>query len=169
MLIGTIDAEELLESLVCTFSLTISFRMITGGEVEFHVEEFSEGSEEGGDELRTPIGGDMLRNAVFGENVNKEKVGQIRRGDVLVARDKDTLLRGSIDDNEDRVVATGDGKALDEVHGDRVPWSECDRKRLEQTVGFMTRFLVAFARDTRFNVRAPGVIYMQKTPGSAMW
>ena len=38
LLVVAVDLEILFQSLVHSFGLTISFRMITGGEVEFHVQ-----------------------------------------------------------------------------------------------------------------------------------
>jgi hypothetical protein len=41
--------------------------VISGSEVKFHIQGFSEGAEKVGNELRTAIGSDMRGNAVFGK------------------------------------------------------------------------------------------------------
>jgi hypothetical protein len=43
--------------------------MITGGEVELHIQGLTQGSEEMEDELGVPIGGDMSRNSMLGEDM----------------------------------------------------------------------------------------------------
>src|SRR5437016_905250 len=65
LLIITKYPEVLFQGLICTFCLAIAFRMITGGKMELHVECFSEGTENPGDEFRSTIGGDMFWNSVF--------------------------------------------------------------------------------------------------------
>jgi hypothetical protein len=46
MLVVAIDAEVLLQCLVGTFCLAIAFGVVTGSEVEVHVECFAQGVEE---------------------------------------------------------------------------------------------------------------------------
>ena len=72
LLVVAISTKILFESLVNTFSLTIAFRVVPGGEVELHVKEFSERPEEPGDELRATIRRNMRRNTVFGEDMKNE-------------------------------------------------------------------------------------------------
>jgi hypothetical protein len=94
----------------------------------------------------------MAGNSVFGENVDKEKASELRRVDVDVARYEDDLLRGTVDDDEERIVDSGGRKLLDEVDGNRIPRTERNRKRFQQSVGTMPRLLVAFARNTGLNI-----------------
>ncbi len=72
LLIRTINADILFQGLICTFRLSVGFRMISGSEVKFHVEGFSKGARELGDKLGTAVRCDVVRNAMLGENVNDE-------------------------------------------------------------------------------------------------
>ena len=72
LLIVAIGTEILLESLVNTFSLSVAFRVVPGGEMELHVKEFSECPEEPGDKLRATIRRNMRGNTVFGEDMKNE-------------------------------------------------------------------------------------------------
>ena len=67
LLIIAINSNVLFQGLICLFSLSVSFRMITGGEVEFHIQGCSEGLEEVGYKLRATVRGDMRLNAMLGE------------------------------------------------------------------------------------------------------
>src|SRR5271168_4550733 len=58
LLIVAVYAEILFQCLVSPFSLTITFRVITGSEMKSHVEGFSERAEKAGDEFRTAVGSD---------------------------------------------------------------------------------------------------------------
>src|SRR5882724_7947987 len=53
-----IDSEVLFQSLISSFSLSITFRMISGSEVKLHVQCFSKGLEEVGYEFCTMIRSD---------------------------------------------------------------------------------------------------------------
>ena len=55
LLIVDVDTEVLLENLVDSFSLTVGFRMIRGGEVGFDVEELHEGCPEPRNEVLAAI------------------------------------------------------------------------------------------------------------------
>jgi hypothetical protein len=91
--------------------------MITGGKMELHVESLSERPEEMGDELRASIGSDMSRNSVLRENVNKEKMGELRRGNRIVGWNEDPLLRQTVYYNQDGCKSLGVRKLFNEVHG----------------------------------------------------
>ncbi len=56
--------------LMCTFHLSIGLQMISRSEVEFHVEGFSKGTCELGDKFGAVVRGDVVRNAMLGEDVN---------------------------------------------------------------------------------------------------
>ena len=73
LLVVTVDVEVLLEGLVGMLCLPIPLRVISRGEVELHVEGFTQRVEEVGDKFRTSIRGGMSGYSVFGEDVgNKE-------------------------------------------------------------------------------------------------
>ena len=88
----TIDSEVLFESLVRPLGLTISFWVITRGEVQGHSECFSERAEEVGDELRTSVGGDMGGYSVFGKHMRDEELGKLRGSDGVIGRNEYSLL-----------------------------------------------------------------------------
>jgi len=67
LLIVAVDVEVLFECLVRALSLAIALWVVTGCEVEAHIEGFSERPEEVGDELSTVIWGNMGGNTVLGE------------------------------------------------------------------------------------------------------
>ena len=72
LLIVAVDPEVLLKGLINTLGLSIAFRVVSGGEVESHVQGFSEGTEEVRDELRSAVRGDMTGNSVLGEDVENK-------------------------------------------------------------------------------------------------
>ena len=65
--------------------------MITGGEVELHVQGFSERTEEPGDEFGPTVGGNMLRNSVFGEHVSNEQNCKVFGGTMDRCWNEDTV------------------------------------------------------------------------------
>ena len=65
----------LLQSLVSTFSLSIPLRVVTRGEMEFHVQNFSKQTEEGQDKLQALVGGDMWGDTMLGEDMEDEQFG----------------------------------------------------------------------------------------------
>ena len=54
---------------------SVAFGVVAGGEVESHVERFSEGAEEVRNELRAMVGGDVRWNSVLREDVEDEELG----------------------------------------------------------------------------------------------
>jgi hypothetical protein len=73
LLIITVDTEVLLQGLIHLFCLSVAFGVITGGEVELHVECLSEGAEKRRHELRSMIGGNVRWDCVLGEDVKNEQ------------------------------------------------------------------------------------------------
>ena len=69
LLVVAVGAEILFQSLVRAFGLTIAFGVISGGEDEAHVQDFSERVEEVGDKLGDLVGG---WNSMLGEDVEEE-------------------------------------------------------------------------------------------------
>ena len=51
LLVIAVDSEILFQSLVSAFGLSIALRVVTRGEVQFHVQDFSEEMEKGQDKL----------------------------------------------------------------------------------------------------------------------
>ena len=94
----------------------------------------------------------MGQDAVFGKDVNKEKLGELRCGDVNIARDQDDLFRRLVNNNQNSVKLTGLWKLFNKVHGNRMPRPERNREWFKQTVRSMSRCLIAPAGDTRLAV-----------------
>ena len=59
LLVIAIDSDVLFQSLISSFGLSITFRMITQGEMKLHVESKTERSEKVQDEFRTSVGSDV--------------------------------------------------------------------------------------------------------------
>lgn len=95
-MIIAIDSEILFQCLVGSFRLTVTFGMISGSEVEFHVQSFSERLEEVGHEFRTSVGGNVRRDSMFGKDVEDEELSELSRSDSIVSRDEYSLLGKSV-------------------------------------------------------------------------
>ena len=72
LLIIAIDSNVLFQGLICSFSLSVGFGVITGGEMELHIQSCSERSEEVGYELGASVGGNVRRNTMFRKNMHNE-------------------------------------------------------------------------------------------------
>jgi len=99
LLVIAVDSEILLECLVRPLGLTISFWVITRGEMQGHSECFSKRAEEVGDKLRTSVGGDMGGYSMFGKHVRNKELGKLRGGDGVVGRNEYSLLREAVHDD----------------------------------------------------------------------
>lgn len=152
LLIAAINLEVLLKCLIGSFCLAIPLWMISGGEVEAHVESFTERPEEVRNKLGAPVGGDMGWNSVLGEDVDEEQLGESCGGDGIMSWDEDTLFGESVDYHEDGGIALRRRKLFDEVHGDGVPWLLRNRKLLQETIRTMTRSLRTSTGCTGANV-----------------
>ena len=65
-------SEVLLEGLIELFSLSVSFQVIARGEVNFHIQRFSEGAEETEDKLGSAVTSNMQQDSAFGEYMDDE-------------------------------------------------------------------------------------------------
>jgi len=72
LFVVAIDSEVLFQILIHSFGLTITFWVVSGGEVEFDIQCSSEGPEEVGYKFSYMIGGDMAWNTMLGEDVENE-------------------------------------------------------------------------------------------------
>jgi hypothetical protein len=59
--------------------------VISGSEVELHIQGLSEGPEKMGNELRTAIRSDMRRNAMFGKYVEDKKFSELDGSDGVMS------------------------------------------------------------------------------------
>jgi hypothetical protein len=103
LLIIAKDSQVLFKSLVSTFGLAITFRVISGGKMQSHVQSFSEGPEESGDKFGATIGGNMGGYSVLGENVHDKEFCKVFRGASGGGRNEYRLLREAVYNDEDRV------------------------------------------------------------------
>jgi hypothetical protein len=86
-------------------------------------------------------------NAVFGEDVGNEELGELSRGDSVVCRNKDGLLvrRSTMT----RMVSYPEDRELfDEIHGDRIPWLFWYQKLLQEAVWLVTLWFGAHTCGT---------------------
>ena len=63
--------------------------VISGGEVEWSVQGFTQRLEEVGDELQTSIRGDVGQNSVLGEYMEDKKLGKLSGGDSIMSQNED--------------------------------------------------------------------------------
>ncbi|KAG6891829.1 hypothetical protein C0992_003353, partial [Termitomyces sp. T32_za158] len=64
--------------LIHSFGLAIGLRVVGGRESNLDVERLTEGGPELGDEKGAPVGDDIVRESVFGEDVFEEEFGELR-------------------------------------------------------------------------------------------
>jgi len=72
LLIVAIDSNILFQGLIHSFSLSISFGVITGGKMELHIQSCSERSEEVGYKLGALVGSNVRQNTMLREYVHNE-------------------------------------------------------------------------------------------------
>ena len=59
LLVVAVNPDVLFQCLISAFGLSVTFRMVTRGEMNLHIKSFSERPEEMRDELRFVVGGDV--------------------------------------------------------------------------------------------------------------
>jgi hypothetical protein len=88
-------------------------------------------SSEMGDELRASVGDGIDGEAMEFPNVLTVQLGSLFRSDIRGSGDKMSHFCKAVHTHEDRVITVRGGQFDNEVHGDRLPWSSGNRKRLE--------------------------------------
>ena len=121
LLVGTEDSEDLFKGLVDLLSLSIGFRVVSGGEVEVHVQSFPQGAEEDRHELGATVRSNMSRYTMFREDISNEEFGQAGGVHGVHGGDEDALLGESVNNDEDSSEAGGLRKMFNEIHGDGIP------------------------------------------------
>ena len=91
MIVGE-NPDVLFQGLVDTFCLSIAFWVVTGSEMEFHVQGFAKRSKEVRDKLGAVIRRNMGRNTMFGKYMDNKELGQLSRSDGVVCGDENSLL-----------------------------------------------------------------------------
>src|SRR6266705_4967232 len=74
LLVVRVYPQILLKHLVHSLSLSVSFQVVARGEVESDIKGLAQGMEEMGNELRTPVGGDVQGNSVFRKHIEEEQL-----------------------------------------------------------------------------------------------
>jgi len=67
LLIVAIDLNVLFQGLICSFSLSVGFGVITRGEMELHIQSYSKRLEEVGYKLGALVGSNVRPNTMFKE------------------------------------------------------------------------------------------------------
>ena len=70
LLIVAVDSKILFQGLVYTFCLSVAFRVVTRGKVQFHVQSLSKGSEKSRDKFGAMIRSNVGWTTMFGEHMN---------------------------------------------------------------------------------------------------
>ena len=84
--------QVLFQGLIGPFGLSVTFGVVSGGEVELHVKCFSEGAEKSGNERRTSVGGYMFGNAMLREDMHDEYGCKVFGRTVNCSRDENALF-----------------------------------------------------------------------------
>ena len=84
--------QVLFQGLVGLFGLSITFGMISRGEVELHVKCFSKRAEKLGNKLGTPVRGYMFRNVMLREDMHDEYCCKVFRHTVDCHQNENALL-----------------------------------------------------------------------------
>ena len=142
MLIVGEDPDVLFQGLLDTFCLSIAFRMVSGSEMEFHVQGFAERSKEVRDKLGAVIRHNMGRNTMFGKYMDNKELGQLSRSDGVVCGDENALLVETNYHYQDSGKPFGNWEVFNEIHGNRIPWTGRDGKLMEKTIRLVAFGLV---------------------------
>jgi len=93
LLVVAVATEVLLEGMIDAFGLAVAFWMVTGSEVELHVEGFSKTTEEMGDEFGASVGSDVEWDSVLGKDIHYKKVCELDCHEGIVGWYEDILFR----------------------------------------------------------------------------
>ena len=99
LLVGAEDTEDLFEGLVNSLSLSVGFRVISGGEVQVHIQCFSEGPEEDRNKLGAAVGSNVSWYTMFGKDISNEEFSEGGGVNRVCSGDEDGLLREPINDD----------------------------------------------------------------------
>ena len=69
-----------------------------------------------------------------------------------IAGEKNNLLGSTVDNDTNAIELAGKWKIFDKVNGNRMPWTERNRKGTEETVRLVPRGFVALAMSTGFAI-----------------
>ena len=80
--------------------------MITGSEMQLHIQSNFERAEEMGNEFRSTIGSDVAWNSVLGEDMKDEELCKLLRHDHVMSQNEESLL-GEVINNDQYNGITG--------------------------------------------------------------
>ena len=141
MIVGE-NLDVLFQGLVDTFCLSIAFQVVTGSEMEFHVQGFAERSKEMRDKLGATIRPNMGRNTVFGKYMDNEELGQLSGSDGVMCGDENALLGETIYHYQNSGKPFGNREVFNEIHGNRIARTGRDGKLMEKTIRLVALGLV---------------------------
>ena len=78
--------------------------MITGSEMQLHVQGDSEGPEEMQDKLRFTIGSDMTWDSMLREDVKNEELCKLLRCDCVMSQNEESLLGEMVNNDQDNSI-----------------------------------------------------------------
>ena len=116
--------------------------MVSGSEMEFHVQGFAERSKEVRDKLGAAIRRNMGRNTVFGKYMDNKELGHLSGSDGVVCGDENALLGETIYHYQDSGKPFRNQEVFNEIHGNRIPWMGRDGKLTEKTIRLVVLGLV---------------------------
>src|SRR6266481_9724414 len=99
LLVVAVDVEVLFQSLVSVLGLSVTFQVISQGEVQLHVQGGAKGPEEMGHEFQPTVGSDMRRDTMLGEYVEDEELHKVT-GDNSVMHRNEQQLFGQLVNND---------------------------------------------------------------------
>jgi hypothetical protein len=99
LLIVAIDPEVLFQSLVSMFSLTLTLRMVSWGEVQLHFESSPQGLPEMWYKLGTPVRSDVWGDFVLRKDMKHKRVHKDLWGYLVSSKDKDSLFSETVNDH----------------------------------------------------------------------
>ena len=79
--------------------------MISGSEMQFHIQSNFERVEEMGDKFRSAIGSDMAWNSMLGEDVKNKELCKLLRRDHIVSWNEESLLGEMINNDQYSSIA----------------------------------------------------------------
>ena len=134
------------------FCLSVPFWMVTGSEMEFHVQGFAKRSKEVRDKLGAAIRHNMGRNTVFGKYMDNEELSQLSGSDGAMCGDENALLGEMIYHYQNSGKPFGNWEVFNEIHGNRIPRMGRDRKLMEKTIRLVALGLVQRTSCTRSTI-----------------
>jgi hypothetical protein len=127
-----VDNCNTLRGTVLEFGLRIWF------DVQIHIESFSEGPEEVGNEFQSLVRCHVTWDTVLQEYMQDEQAGDVGGSDRVIDQDEDALLSEATKYHKDCSGSQRRQQLLNEIHGDGIPRLLRYRKVLRGAVRLVT-------------------------------